>query len=117
MLGFSAGVIPFQYVGCSIFTGKPRCIHFQAITCRITVKLASWKGSLLSIMGHTQLINSIIHGMLVYSFHIYLWPMKLLKLLNTWIKNLLWSGNISTRKVCTVIGKQFFYLGIREDWT
>lgn len=45
--GLSLGVIPFQYLGCPIFQGRPRRIHFQAIVDRIKVKLASWKISLL----------------------------------------------------------------------
>ena len=71
MCGFSVGAIPFKYLGCPIFKGKPRCIHFRAIVDKIKVKLTSWKGSLLSIMGRVQLVKSIVHGMLVYSFHIY----------------------------------------------
>jgi hypothetical protein len=75
MLGFSMGSIPFMYLGCPIFEGKPKVIHFQAIADRIKVKFSTWKGSLLSIMGRVHLVNSIIHGMLVYS--IYLWPAAL----------------------------------------
>jgi len=67
--------------------------------------MATWKGSLLSIMGRVQLIKSLIHGMLVYSFYVYQWPMKLLKALDTWTKKIIWSGNIYTRKVCTVAWK------------
>ena len=38
---FSLGVIPFQYLGCPIFQGKSKRIHFQAIVDRLKVKLAS----------------------------------------------------------------------------
>jgi len=86
MLGFSVGTLPFNYLGCPIFQGKPKCIHFQPIVDRIKVKLATWKGVLLSIMGRVQLVKSIVHGMLVYSFHIYRWPARLLKMLDKWIK-------------------------------
>lgn len=76
MLGFTEGAIPFNYLGCPIFKHKPKCVHFQAIVDKIKVKMATWNGSLLSIMGRVQLIKSIIHGMLVYSFHVYQWPMR-----------------------------------------
>jgi hypothetical protein len=104
--GFSVGTIPFQYLGCPIFQGKPKGIHFQPIVDRIKVKLATWKGVLLSIMGRIQLVKSIVHGMLVYSFHIYRWPVSLLKRLDRWIKNFIWSGDIHTRKICTVAWSQ-----------
>jgi len=105
MLGFSAGTIPFSYLGCPIFKGKPKGIFFQPIVDRIKVKFVTWKGTLLSIMGRVQLVESIIHGMLVYSFHIYMWPRRLLHQLDSWIKNFIWSGDIYTRKVCTVSWK------------
>jgi hypothetical protein len=56
-------------------------------------------------MGRVQLVKSIIHGMLVYSFHVYLWPRRLLRLLDSWIKNFIWSGDVLSRKVCTVSWK------------
>lgn len=40
--------------------------------------------------------------MLVYSFHVYFWPRRLLRLLDTWIKNFIWSRDVLTKKVCTV---------------
>jgi len=105
MLGFSAGTIPFTYLGCPIFKSKPKGIYFQSIVDRIKVKIATWKGTMLTIMGRVQLIKSIIHGMLVYSIHIYMWPKRLLHQLDTWIKKFIWSGDINTRKVCTVSWK------------
>ena len=74
MLGFSAGTIPFIYLGCPIFNGKPKGVYFQSIVESIKMKLATWKGAMLSIMGRVQLGKSITHGMLVYYFHIYMWP-------------------------------------------
>jgi len=99
MLGFSAGNIPFSCLGCPIFKGKPKGIFFQSIVDKIKVKFATWKGTLLSIMGRVQLVKSVIHGMLVYSFHIYMWTS------NNWIKIFIWSGDIYTRKICTVSWK------------
>jgi hypothetical protein len=57
-------------------------------------------------MGRVQLIRSVIHGMLIYSFHIYMWPKTLLKRLDSWIRNFIWSGDVNTRKICTVSWKK-----------
>jgi hypothetical protein len=105
LMGFTEGSIPFTYLGCPIFKGKPKCVHFQAIVDKIKVKMATWKESLLSIMGRVQLIKSIIHGMLVYSFHVYQWQRRLLKTLDIWIKKFIQSGDLNTSKVCTVAWK------------
>jgi len=43
--------------------------------------------------------------MLVYSFHVYLWPRKLLRLMDTWIRKFIWSRDILPSKVCTVSWK------------
>lgn len=102
ILGFSAGRLPFNYLGVPIFKRKPKKIHLQSIADRIKVKLSTWRGSLLSIMGRVQLVKSIIQGMLLYIFHIYLWPTSQLKLLDSWIRNFIWSGDILKRKLITV---------------
>lgn len=78
------------------------CLILKLLLTGSKQKLATWKGTSLSIMGRVQLVKSIIHGMLVYSFHVYMWPRRLVRSLNTWIKNFIWSGDVFTRKVCTV---------------
>ena len=59
----------------------------------------------IKVNCHVSIVCLCIHGMLVYSFHIYLWPKRLLHQLDTWIKNFIWSGDINTHKVCTVSWK------------
>lgn len=102
ILGFHSGQLPFFYLGVPIFIGKPKKVHLQPIADKVKLRLALWKGSLLSIMGRTQLVKSIIHGMLVYSFHVYKWPISLLKTMDRWISNFISSGNIYKRKLVTV---------------
>lgn len=96
-LGFSAGSLPFSYLGVPLFKGKPKSVHLQPIVDRIKGKLSSWKGTLLSIMGRVQL--------LAYSFHIFMWPVSLLKQLDNWIQNFIWSGDIHKRNYVTVAWK------------
>ncbi|CAJ2645555.1 unnamed protein product [Trifolium pratense] len=102
MLGFSIGTLPFIYLGVPIFKGKPKACHLQPIADRIKAKLAAWKASLLSIAGRVQIVKSIIHGMLIYSFMIYAWPISLLKDVDRWIRNFIWSGNVDQRKLVNV---------------
>jgi hypothetical protein len=44
-------------------------------------------------MVRVQLVKLIIHDLLVYSFHVYRWLIKLLSMLDRWIKNFDWSGD------------------------
>lgn len=77
-------------------------MHLQPIADRIKSKLAGWKASLLSIMRRVQLVKSIIHSMLIYSFHVYAWPVSLVKQVDNWTRNFIWAGDINTKKIVTV---------------
>jgi hypothetical protein len=105
-LGFSIGTLPFIYLGVPIFKGKPKAIFLQHIADKIKTKLAAWKASLLSIAGRVQLVISVVQSMLVYSISIYSWPVSLLKDLERWIKNFIWSGDLDKRKLVTVAWKK-----------
>lgn len=102
IVGFGIGHLPFMYLGVPLFRGKPRKVFLQPIADKIKAKLATWKGLLLSIMGRVQLVKSVIHSMLIYSFHVYSWPVSLLNLIDKWKRNFIWSGNVNVRKIVTV---------------
>ena len=102
MTGFRLGTTPFTYLGVPIFSGKPKAAHFAPIADRIKNKLAAWKASLLSIAGRVQLVKSVIQGMLIHSISIYSWPTSLLKDLEKSIRNFIWSGDTTKRKMVTV---------------
>lgn len=40
--------------------------------------------------------------MLVYKFHVYAWPISLLKQVDAWLRNFILAGEISTREIYTV---------------
>lgn len=108
LLSFSAGHLPFTSLGVPMpfFKGRPKTSHLQSIAEKIKAKLAAWKGSLLSLMGKVQLVKSIIHGMFVYSLHVYAWPSSLLKSIDRWIRNFIWSANMLTKNLCIVAWKK-----------
>ncbi|XP_019432710.1 PREDICTED: uncharacterized protein LOC109339681, partial [Lupinus angustifolius] len=95
ILGFSARSLPFNYLGAPLFVGKPKKVHLQHIANIITLKLANWKTFM-----------SIIHSMLAYSFHVYVWPSPQLKHVDKCIRNFVWSGDINLRKMITVVWHQ-----------
>ncbi|XP_019455048.1 PREDICTED: uncharacterized protein LOC109356167 [Lupinus angustifolius] len=119
-LSFSVGCLPFNYLGVPLFKGKPKNIHLQQIADRITSKLATWKGSFLSIMGRVELVRPIIQSMIVYSFHIYKWHVQFLNDMDKSIRNCIWAGDVGTRKMVNVAWHKVCYplneggLGIRS---
>jgi len=104
-LGIPIGGIPFSYLGVPIFRGKPRASYFQPIVDKIRVRLSSWMGSILSMAGRLQLLKSVFNSMLVYSFQVYERPIYLLRRLEVWCRNYLWSGSIAKRGVPLVAWK------------
>lgn len=62
MLGFQIGSLPFNYLAAPIFRGRPKVIYLQPIVDKIKGKLATWKASLLSMVGRIQLVKSVIQN-------------------------------------------------------
>jgi hypothetical protein len=106
IFGFSIGFLPFLYLGVPIFEGRPKVTHLQPVTDKIKAKFSAWKASLLSIAGRIQLVKFVVQSMLVYSISIYSRPVSLLRSLEKWIKNFIWSGDINQRKLVTVAWKK-----------
>jgi len=71
ILSCSHGCLPFTYLGVSIFVGAPRGRFLQPLDDKVKLKLASWKGKSLSMMGRVQLVNTVIMDLLPYSFNLY----------------------------------------------
>jgi hypothetical protein len=101
-LGFNIGVLPFVYLGAPIFKGNPKKCHLQPIADKIKAKLSAWKASYLSMAGRMQLLISVIQGMMVHTISIYSWPSSLIKNIEKWMRNFLWSGDVNKRKLVTV---------------
>jgi len=62
-----------------IFVGAPKGRFLQPLADKVKLKLASWKGKSLSMMGRVQLVNTMITGLLAYSSNLYKWHVSLLK--------------------------------------
>jgi len=106
MLGFQIGYLPFNYLGAPIFKGRPKVIYFQPIADKIKGKLATWKASFLSMAGRIQLVKPVIQNMLQHTMSIYFWPISLLKDIERWIRNFIWSGDTEKKKLITVSWKK-----------
>jgi len=102
MTGFNIGSLPFTYLGVPIFKGKAKTAYFQPIADKIKLKLSAWKASLLSIAGKVPLVKSVIHSMLLHCITIYSWLVNLIKDLEKWMRNFIWSGDVNKRKLVTV---------------
>jgi len=102
ILSCNHGCLPFTYLGVPIFVGAPRGHFLQPLVDKIKLKLASWKGKSLSMMGRVQLVNTVITGVLTYSFNLYKWHVSLLKQVEQWCENFIWTGDIMKKGITIV---------------
>ena len=94
--------MPFTYLGVPIFVGAPKGRFLQPLVDKSKLKLASWKGKSLSMMCRIQLVNTVITGVISYSFNLYKWPVSLLKQVEQWCRNFIWTGDILKKGIATV---------------
>jgi len=71
ILSCSHDSLSFNYLGVPIFFGAPKSRFLQSLVDKVKLKLASWKGKSLSMMGRIQLVNMVITRILSYSFNLY----------------------------------------------
>ncbi|KAI9198086.1 hypothetical protein LWI28_009807 [Acer negundo] len=109
------GQLPFSYLGVPLFRGKPRKAVLRPIADKILSKFAKWKGKSLSLAGRATLIRSIITGSFVHSFMIYKWPSSLLSLINSKLRNFLWTGSCEETKLF-ITSDGFAFSFLRERY-
>jgi len=102
ILSFSHGCLPFTYLGVPIFVGAAKGRILQLLAYKVKLKLAFWKGKSLRMMGQIQLVNTVIMGLLAYSFHLYKWLVSLLKQVEQWCRYFIWTGDIMKKGIATV---------------
>lgn len=102
IIGFKKAFIPFTYLGVPIFVGRPKAYYFNHIADNIKLKLANWKAKLLSMAGRVQLVKSTILNMLMHCLSVYNWPGTIIKKIEKWTRNFIWSGNSESKKLVTV---------------
>ena len=96
------GTFPFSYLGVPIFIGAPKTRWLKPLADRVLAKLESWKGHSLSFSGCLSLIKANFYGSLLHGFMIYKWLVPLLKYMEKVIRNFLWTGSLSYKKLIYV---------------
>ncbi|XP_042483246.1 uncharacterized protein LOC122063610 [Macadamia integrifolia] len=102
LLGIPTCSLPTRYLGIEIFKGAVKKDRMLPLMDKIKPRLQGWQGKLLSMAGRAELIWSVISGMPIHNFSIYWWPESVIKTVERWIRNFLWSGDIYTVKKITV---------------
>ncbi|XP_042484544.1 uncharacterized protein LOC122064826 [Macadamia integrifolia] len=102
LLGIKSERLPTKYLGVEIFKGRVRGSHLLPLLDKIKSKLAGWKGKLLSMVGRVELVRSVISSIPVHNFAVYWWPDHSIKLVERWMRNFIWSGDMEIIKKIVV---------------
>lgn len=105
IISFTIANPPFIYPGVPIFVGRPKACYFQHIADNIRIKLATWKAKVLSMASRVQLVKATILSMLIHCLSIYSCSGSIVKRIETWMRNFIWSGNIEKKKTIIVAWK------------
>jgi len=95
-IGFNIGSLPFTYLGVPVFKGKPKNSYFQPLVDRIKLKCSAWKAFLLPMAGRVQLVKSVIQRMLLHCISVYSFPVNLIKDIDRWMRNFVWSWDVKS---------------------
>ena len=86
------GGFPFTYLGLPIGGTSSRISLWDPVIKRVENKLATWRGSLLSIAGRLTLIKASISSLPIYYLSLFRAPKGVLDKINKLQRQFLWSG-------------------------
>lgn len=98
----TGGTLPFTYLGLPIGCDISRVKSWDPIIDRISKKLDSWKGRLLSIGGRVTLIKSSIYSLSLYYMSIFPIPKSVIEKINKIQRQFLWSGEKGKKSLSLV---------------
>lgn len=96
------GNIPFTYLGLPIGGNSSSIQLWEPIIAKMTQRLATWKGKLLSIGGRTTLIKSSLSSLPLYYMSIYPVPNDVIQKITQLSRAFLWYGNSEKNKLSLV---------------
>ncbi|XP_042519178.1 uncharacterized protein LOC122092948 [Macadamia integrifolia] len=102
LLGIKSEKLPTKYLGVEIFKGRVRGSHLLPLLDKIKSKLVGWKGKLLSIAGRVEFVRSVISSIPIHNFAVYWWLDYSIKLVERWMRNFIWSGDMEVTKKIVV---------------
>lgn len=95
-----------RYFGTPLFRGRVTGAHIQPLVEKIRKKASGWAGRLLSFQRRVTLASSILSSILIHNLAVYKWHIACIKEVQRIIKNFIWSGNLSKRKLVVVQWKR-----------
>ncbi|XP_015077353.1 uncharacterized protein LOC107021245 [Solanum pennellii] len=84
--------LPFKYLGVPLSTKKMSVMQWHPLIDRILARINSWTARELSYAGRAQLVQTVLFGVQSYWAQLFIFPAKIIKLIESLCRSYLWSG-------------------------
>nr|XP_016483420.1 PREDICTED: uncharacterized protein LOC107804102 [Nicotiana tabacum] len=88
--GFSGREYPLTYLGCPLYIGRKRIIHYNNLTTKIVGRIKGWHGKMLSYGGRATLIKHMLQSILIHLLSVVSPPKTVMKHIEKLAANFLW---------------------------
>ncbi|MFS7977964.1 putative RNA-directed DNA polymerase [Helianthus anomalus] len=99
VLPFVEGKLPVRYLGVPLICSKLSYKDCSSLVEILEKRITNWRNKLLSFAGRLQLISSVLSSMHVYWSSVFVLPSRVIKDLETRMRNFLWSQDASFHRV------------------
>ena len=90
-LGYNKEELPFKYLGVPLSTKKMSVMQWYPLIDKIRARINSWTARKLSYAGRTQLVQTVLFGVQSYWAQLFIFPAKIIKLIESLCRSYLWS--------------------------
>lgn len=91
--GIRRSSLPFRYLGCNLYTGRCKKIHFSNLVQNVRTKLDGWKAKLLSSRGRLILIRHVLQALPIHTFAALNPPLGVLRELEGFFSKFFWASS------------------------
>ncbi|XP_019261368.1 PREDICTED: uncharacterized protein LOC109239280 [Nicotiana attenuata] len=88
--GFSRKGSPITYLGCPLYTGRKRIVHFNSLISKVVSRIRGWHGRLLSYGGRVTLIKHVLQSLPIHLLSAVSPPKTVLRKIEKLAANFFW---------------------------
>ncbi|KAG7594616.1 Zinc finger CCHC-type superfamily [Arabidopsis thaliana x Arabidopsis arenosa] len=94
--GFPSGSLPVRYLGLPLMSRKLKISEYSPLLVKLTSKFRTWAVKSLSFAGRSQLLSSVIYGIVNFWISTFKLPNGCIRKIESLCSRFLWSGNIDS---------------------
>ncbi|XP_019224305.1 PREDICTED: uncharacterized protein LOC109205994 [Nicotiana attenuata] len=96
--GFTRKESPLTYLGCPLYTGRKRTVHFNPIVSKVVGRIRGWHGKLLSYGGRATLIKHVLQSIPIHLLSAVSPPKTVLRQIEKLAANFFWGMDSDKNK-------------------